>query len=161
MDKKLEVLYDLCEVISRELDECSEKIRQAGGKLSAGDVDYLDKLTHALKSIKTTVAMMEAEGEDGYSNRGCSSRRYMPWYGGMSYEGGMGGSSNRGNSYDRGSSYARGRNNNPMGRNQYSREGGYSYAEDMEATKDEIRELSQKMPEEHRRKIERALDELR
>lgn len=161
MDKKLEVLYDLCEVISRELDECNEKIRQAGGKLSAGDVDYLDKLTHALKSIKTTIAMMEAEDEGGYSNRGGNSRRYMPWYGGMSYADNMGGSSNRGNSYERGSSYARGRNNNPMGRNQYSREGGYSYAEDMEATKDEIRELSQKMPEEHRHKIERALDDLR
>lgn len=155
MDKKLEVLYDLCEVISRELDECNEKIRQAGGKLSAGDVDYLDKLTHALKSIKTTVAMMEADDEGGNSYRGGNSRRYMPWYGGMSYEGNMG------SSYNRGSSYARGRNNNPMGRNQYSREGGYSYADDMEATKDEIRELSQKMPEEHRRKIERALDELR
>ena len=60
-----------------------------------------------------------------------------------------------------GMSNARGRVNNPTGRNQYSREGGYSYAEDMEATKEEIRELSQKMPEEHRRKIERALDELR
>lgn len=155
MDKKLEVLYDLCEVISRELDECNEKIRQAGGKLSAGDVDYLDKLTHALKSIKTTIAMIEADDEGGSSYRGGNSRRYMPWYGGMSYEGNMG------NSYNRGSSYARGRNNNPTGRNQYSREGGYSYAEDMEATKDEIRELSQKMPEEHRRKIERALDELR
>lgn len=155
MDKKLEVLYDLCEVISRELDECNEKIRQAGGKLSAGDVDYLDKLTHALKSIKTTVAMMEADDEGGNSYRGGNSRRYMPWYGGMSYEGNMG------SSYNRGSSYARGRNNNPTGRNQYSREGGYSYAEDMEETKEEIRELSQKMPEEHRRKIERALDELR
>lgn len=157
MDKKLEVLYDLCEVISRELDECNEKIRQAGGKLSAGDVDYLDKLTHALKSIKTTVAMMEADDEGGNSYRGGNSLRYMPWYGGMSYEG----NGNMGSSYNRGSSYARGRNNNPMGRNQYSREGGYSYADDMEATKDEIRELSQKMPEEHRRKIERALDELR
>jgi hypothetical protein len=31
----------------------------------------------------------------------------------------------------------------------------------MEATKDEMRELAQKMPEEHRRKIERALDDLR
>lgn len=158
MDKKLEVLYDLCEVISRELEECNEKIRQAGGKLSAGDVDYLDKLTHSMKSIKTTIAMMESENEGGYSNRGGNSNRYMPWYGGMSYEG----NGNQGNSMNRGGrSYARGRNNNPMGRNQYSRDGGYSYAEDMEETKEEIRELSQKMPEEHRRKIERALDELR
>ena len=148
MDKKLDVLYDLCEIISRELEECNEKIRQSGGKLSAGDVDYLDKLTHSLKSIKTTIAMMEAEDEGGHSNR--SSRHYTPWYGGVSYDGNMGGNS-----------YARGRVTNPTGRNQYSRDGGYSYAEDMEATKEEIRELSQKMPEEHRRKIERALNELR
>lgn len=164
MEEKLKTLYELCETISRELEDSNEKIRKAGGKLSPGDIEYLDKLTHSLKSIKTTIAMMEAEEEEGgYSNRGGNSRRYMPWYGGMSYEGG--GRSNRGgNSYEGGSSYARGRGgrgNNPTGRNQYSREGGYSYAEDMEETKEEIRELSMKMPEEHRRKIERALDELR
>ena len=158
MDKKLETLYDLCETISRELTEANEKIRKAGGKLSAGDVDYIDKLTHSLKSIKTTIAMMEAEDGDGYSNRGGNSYRMAPWYGGYAYEGDRmdGPGMNRG-----GMSNARGRVNNPSGRNQYSREGGYSYAEDMEATKEEIRELSQKMPEEHRRKIERALDELR
>ena len=143
MEKKLETLYDLCEIVSRELEECNEKVRKAGGKLSPGDVEYLDKLTHMLKSLKTTIAMMESEGEDGgYSNRG-----YMPNWGGYAYEGG--------------NSYA-GRMNakrDSMGR--YSRNRGYSYAEDMEATKDEMRELAQKMPEEHRRKIERALDELR
>jgi len=153
MEKKLEVLHDLCDTISRELDEANDKIRKAGGKLSAGDVDYIDKLTHSLKSIKTTIAMMEAEDEeDGYS------RGYMPRMG-TYYDGRTGMSYADGNHGGR--SYARGRNNNPMGRNQYSREGGYSYAEDMEATKDEIREMAQKMPEEHRRKIERALDELR
>ena len=166
MEKKLETLYELCEIVSRELEECNEKVRKAGGKLSPGDVEYLDKLTHMMKSLKTTIAMMESEGdEDGYSSRGNYSNRFMPWYGGMSYE--RGGSSNRGgSSYEGGSSYARGGRggrggNNPTGRNQYSREGGYSYAEDMEATREEIRELSMKMPEEHRRKIERALDELR
>ena len=152
MDKKLEVLHDLCDVVSRELEDCNEKIRQAGGKLSAGDVDYLDKLTHAMKSIKTTIAMIEADDEEsGYS------RGYMPRMGtyydnrtGRSYAGGM---------YSDGRSYARGARRDSMGR--YSREGGYSYAEDMEDTKEEIRELAQKMPEEHRRKLERALDELR
>lgn len=147
MEKKLETLYDLCETISRELEDSNEKVRKAGGKLSPGDVEYLDKLTHILKSLKTTIAMMESEGEDGgYSNRG-----YMPYYGGYAYEGDRMGSN----------SYA-GRMNakrDSMGR--YSRNRGYSYAEDMEATKDEMRELAQKMPEEHRRKIERALDELR
>ena len=74
MDDKIRTLYDLCEVVSRELEECNEKIRVAGGKLSPGDVEYLDKMTHMLKSIKTTIAMMEAE-EDGYSEN----------WGGMSY----------------------------------------------------------------------------
>jgi len=61
-----------------------------------------------------------------------------------------------------GMSRASGRQNarrDSMGR--YSREGGYSYAEDMEVTKNEIRELAMKMPDEHRRKIERALEDLR
>ena len=64
MEEKIRTLHELCETITRELDDANEKIRKAGGKLSAGDVDYIDKLTHALKSIKTTVAMMEAESEE-------------------------------------------------------------------------------------------------
>lgn len=68
------VLHELCETISREIEEANDKIRKAGGKLSAGDVDYIDKLTHTMKSLKTTIAMVEAdEGESG---------RYMPHYGG-------------------------------------------------------------------------------
>lgn len=58
-------LYELCEIISKEIADATRKMRE-GGKLSAGDVEYVDKLTHTLKSIKTTLAMMEAE--DGYSN---------------------------------------------------------------------------------------------
>lgn len=68
MDKKLDTLYDLCEAVSRELELCNEKIRQAGGKLTPGDVEYLDKLTHTMKSLKTTIAMMVAE-DGGYSGR--------------------------------------------------------------------------------------------
>ena len=45
MEEKLRTLYDLCETISRELGEANEKIRKAGGKLSAGDVDYIDENT--------------------------------------------------------------------------------------------------------------------
>lgn len=58
-------LHEMCETLSREIGEANEKIRSAGGKLSAGDLDYVDKLTHALKSVKATVAMME--DDDGYS----------------------------------------------------------------------------------------------
>lgn len=157
MDDKIKTLYEICETISRELEDANEKIRKAGGKLSAGDVDYIDKLTHTIKSLKTTIAMMEAEGDDdGYSSRGYMSR--YPYYGGNVYrnEGNMGGNTSNARSYARG----RGRNAKRDSMGRYSRDGGYSYAEDMEDTKEEIRELAMKMPEEHRMKIERALDSL-
>ena len=118
----IEDLYDLCETLEKDLAKTNEKLRMAGGELSGADLEYVDKLTHSLKSIKTTIAMIESEDEDGYSGYG-----YRMWP--MSYEGGQGGGSRGGNS-NRSNSYARGgrggRNNNPMGRNQYSREGGYS-----------------------------------
>lgn len=94
----LKDLHELCETLSQEVGEANEKIRAAGGKLSAGDLEYIDELTHSLKSIKTTMAMMESEGE-GYSYEGS--------YRGMSR-----------NSYARGMSPITGR--------YVSRDGGYS-----------------------------------
>lgn len=62
-------LYDLCDTISKEIADANRKIRNAGGKMSAGDLETIDKMTHTLKSLKTVIAM--AEAEDGkYSNRG-------------------------------------------------------------------------------------------
>lgn len=135
MNDKTETLYNLCEVIERELDDCNEKIRKAGGKLSAGDIDYLDKLTHAMKSIKTTLAMMEAE--DGYSNRGG-----YPW-----------------NGYN-GSSYAGRRNARRDSMGRYSRNGGYSYADSMDSMLDEMRGMMGEMPEEKRREVQRFVDKM-
>ena len=126
MDKKIEILHKICEALFEELSDYSRKIEKSDD-MSAGDLETIDKLSHALKSIKTTIAMMEADEEGGNSYRGGNSNRYMPWYGGMSYEDGNMGDGR----YNRGMSSARrGRANNPMGRNQYSREGGYSYAEE-------------------------------
>lgn len=86
----METLYndleDLCEIVSDKISEANKKMMQ-GGDLTGGDVEYLDKLTHMLKSIKTTMAMMDAEsgeysGNDRYSydngrnNGGMSGRRY-------------------------------------------------------------------------------------
>ena len=94
--------YEMCETLSAELGEANNKVRQGGGKLSGADLDYIDKLTHALKSIKTTIAMIEAE--DGESGT-------YPYYNG---------------SYNmRGGSYARRRNS----RGQYSSR--YSMDDDM------------------------------
>lgn len=77
-------LHEMCETLTRELEDANEKIRNSGGTLSGSDLDYVDKLTHALKSVKTTLAMVESEGESGmypyyrnsyrgrYSSRGYS-----------------------------------------------------------------------------------------
>ena len=58
-------LHELCETLSAEIAEYNDKIRAAGGKMSAGDLETLDKLTHALKSVKSVIAM----ADDGYSSR--------------------------------------------------------------------------------------------
>lgn len=96
MHEFVDDLYELCETLSKDLRETNEKIDNAGGKLSGADLEYVDKLTHAIKSVKTTIAMAEAE-DDGYSS-----------------EGRMGGQS-----------YARGRNARRDSRGRYSREGNY------------------------------------
>ena len=83
MDKKIEILYKICEALFEELSDYSRKIEKSDD-MSAGDLETIDKLSHALKSIKTTIAMMEADEESGNSYRGGNSNRYMPWYGGMS-----------------------------------------------------------------------------
>lgn len=139
----MQELYDLCDTITNEIAEANEKIRAAGGKLTAGDLDYIDKLTHSLKSIKGVEAMEES----GYSERGS--------YRGYSREGGMmrDGGSYRGGSY-RGGSYARGRGSNArrdsMGR--YSSDGGMV---------EELHELLEDAPNEAvKRDIQRLIDKM-
>ena len=135
-------LHELCETIMQEVADANNKIRDAGGKLTSGDLEYLDKVTHTLKSIKGTIAMMENEGnsyndgsyDDGYSGR--YSRR----------------------SYDDGS-YARGRgryaNRDSMGR--YSSR-GYSRDDGMV---DKLRELMDEAPNDQvRQDIHRLLQKM-
>lgn len=141
-----EDLHELCEKITDEIAKANKKLKNAGGDLTAGDIEYIDKLTHALKSIKTTLAMEEYD--DDYSG----NSPYM-----------------RNNSYARsdgnrtgGNSYARGRRGNvrrdSMGR--YSREGGYSYDEAMDEMAAAIREGMPDMPEELKRDAQRFLNKL-
>lgn len=141
MEKWLDDLYELCDTVSREIGESNEKIRAAGGKLSAGDVDYIDKLTHTMKSIKTTIAMAEHE-DDGESG-------YYPYMGSYrSYDNGMRG----------------GRSNQRRdSRGRYSREnrGGYSRDDAMADMIDELRDLMRDAPDEHTRmKFQRFIDEI-
>lgn len=75
----LRELKELKETIGNEIAQANKEIKKSGGDLNTGDIEMIDKLTHAMKSLATTCAMLEAEENDGYSER------YMPmgpYYGG-------------------------------------------------------------------------------
>ena len=166
MDKKLDTLYELCETVSKELETANEKIRNAGGEVSGGDIEFLDRLTDIMKNLKTTIAMMEDEMlEEG--NSGYYGGRYY-YDGNMSIENNRGsyarGRSNaRGGSYNRGGSYARGERGNSYNRGSYARGGrGYSRDDSREDFMYEIEELMEKAPDEKTRmKFERMLEEMK
>jgi len=68
----LKELKELKGTIANEIAEANKEIKKAGGDLNTGDIEMIDKLTHAMKSLATTCAMLEAEEENGYSGN------YMP-----------------------------------------------------------------------------------
>ena len=80
--ERLDVLYDLCDRLMDELTEITEMVIQ--GDITKECLDEIDKLTHSIKSLKTTIAMIEAEdsgwsyegGNEGASGRGRSYRSY-------------------------------------------------------------------------------------
>lgn len=128
----METLDDLCEIVSDELKKFTEKLQRTGVDMSTGDLERLDMLTHMLKSIKGTMAMMD----DGYSGA----------YGGGSYA----------NRYSRdgygGGSYARGGSRRAMG-GRYSRDAG-----DLAA---QMREMLPNMPNEMTRMdMQRIIDRM-
>lgn len=108
----MHAIYDLKEMLCKELEEYGKK-----GELSAGTLDIVDKLAHTIKNLDKII---EAYEEEEYSN-----------YGGGSYEGGGSNRSYRGGSY-RGGSYNRGSyaRRNSRRESRYSNE-GYSRAGDM------------------------------
>lgn len=67
-------LEELCKVLSEDLHEATNKLKN--GKLSQGDLEYIDKLTHALKSV-TILKEMEGSSRDGsYDGRSYDGRSY-------------------------------------------------------------------------------------
>lgn len=140
-------LEKLCDTTKRELKDANEKIRNSGGRITNGDMDYLDKLTHMIKSIKTTMAMIDAEDE-GYFDDGSNM---SGTYGNNSYR-----------SYPK--MYgARGRGSNArrdsMGRYAAS---SRSYRDDgSENMMSELHELMESAPNDHiRRKFEKFISEM-
>lgn len=73
-------LEHLCYVLESELSTVNDKLENSGGKLSGDDLTYIDKITHAIKSIKTTMAMLDGDyGDSG--NYGNYGRTYRGTYG--------------------------------------------------------------------------------
>lgn len=138
-------LIELKEMLCKQLEEYSSK------ELTAGSLDVVDKLAHAIKNI---CKIIEAYEEEEYSNN------YGGSYEGMSREGGsyarggnQGGGRGRSNA---GRSYARGGRRG--GANQYgSYAGGYSredgYSMTTEDMVEELRNLMQEAPDEKTRQM--------
>ena len=134
-------MHKIKEKLMDELYEIEEKMKKAsGGKVSAGDLEYIHKLTDTIKNIDKIEMLEEGGGYSEESNWMADGRMYGTSYeDGMSYARGrgrnakrdsMGRYSREGGSYDnmsyeRGSSYARGGNRGGMS----NRRGGYSRAD--------------------------------
>lgn len=122
-------LYDLKEMLCKELKEYGEK-----GEMTAGTLDVVDKLAHTVKNLDKIIAVYE---DEGYSS-------HYPYYMGGSYDDGM----NRNGSY-RGRSYAGRRNARRDSMGRYSREG----------LADKMRDLMDEAPDERtRQEIQRMIE---
>lgn len=144
----MDELYKLRDMMCEELEKYGQK-----NDMTAGSLDVVDKLTHAIKNLDKIIESYE---DDGYSE-GMMPRYYYDGEGGMSREGRGGnrggGRSYRGGSYADGRSYARGRGQNArrdsMGR--YSRDGMADKLRDLmedapdDRTKDEIQKLAERI----------------
>lgn len=134
-------LYELKQMLCEELEQYGKK-----GELSAGSLDIIDKLSHAIKNLDKIIEKYEEEDYSGAMGGGSYAR---------------GGQTNTmmGGSYE-GGSYARGRGRNArrdsMGR--YSSEGGYSRNDGMIM---ELRELMQDAPDDRtRQEFERFIQKI-
>ena len=89
LEKELE---KICESLTHELSKANSKLERSNGDISPGMLEYIDKLTHSIKSVKSVMeggsSYMSARGgsyrgsydgsyDGGYENsRNYSGRRY-------------------------------------------------------------------------------------
>jgi len=141
-------LMELKEKLCKELEEYGTK------ELSAGTLDVVDKLSHAIKNLDKIIESYEDEGYSGdmmgmgntYARRG----RGGSYRGSYAYNDGMGGS------YARGDGRGRGRNARRDSMGRYSSERGYS--RDAADLADQLRDLMEDAPDETiRRDMEKLL----
>ncbi len=140
-------LYELKEKLCEELKEFG------GKEMSVGDLEVVDKLSHAIKNLDKIIETYE-ETEASYA-------------GGGSYENGgsyrQGGRSYRSYARGRGTSARRdsmGRYSSRGGRSGRSYDGGMSYADGTEEMIEAVREMMNDLPENAKREAQRFVQKL-
>ena len=53
MHRLYDDLEEICETLADDLSRTNEKLSKAGGEITASDLEYINRLTHAIKSVKT------------------------------------------------------------------------------------------------------------
>jgi len=135
----LKELRELKETVGNEIAEANKEIKKSGGDLNTGDIEMIDKLTHAMKSLVTTCAMLEAD--EDYSGDYMITR---PYYRNDGRTGRGGYSGNYG-------SYARNESRINRDRGGYSRGDWYDHLRQMmdeapdEPTRMEIKKMMDRM----------------
>ena len=137
-------LYELKEKLMKELNQ------YASEEMSAGSLEVIDKLSHAIKNICKIIESAEDEEYSGDYSRDYS-REYSRNRNRYAYEGGQGGGRN---------SYARGRNARRDSMGRYSREGGYSRTDGMDGLVNEIRSMMQELPQNVQQDAQRFVQKL-
>ena len=140
-------IYELKDMLCEELEKYGSK-----GDLNTGELEIVDKLAHAVKNLGKIIEMADEEEYSGEMMGGGNYRRV-----GQGVNRG-GGGSYRG-SYARGDGRSRVGGNNPTGRNQYSRERGYSRAADDMV--EQLRDMMEEAPDQQTRKeIQRLITKM-
>lgn len=145
-------MHKIKEMLMKELYEYEDKAKKSSGKLSAGDLETIHKLTDTVKNIDKIEKLEDSDGYSGDTDFMGEGRMYGTSYRSNDYmynsNGGQGGSS-----YARG----RGRNARRDSRGRYSRD-GYSQGGAKESLIEKLEEaMDEAENEQDREKIRRVI----
>lgn len=155
MHNHLNEVCDALEYSYRDLAQVNGQLRDNSGQFDPSRMNYFNQLTHSIKSLETTKAMLEAKEEQErgeYGERGRYGWRmpYPPYYRGGYYEGGNGGGF--------GDDYSRGGRGGGYGRNQ-DRDGRGRYADD--GMREKLRTMMANTRDENTRmELQRMMDSI-
>ena len=83
MHEDMKNLCDSLDFVYDDLAKVNQQIRSNNGALNRDHVEYLDKLTHTIKSLETTKAMKQAAEDEERGGYGGYGMRQMYYPGSM------------------------------------------------------------------------------